>query len=56
MFNPELEMLPREQLHMLQSARLNHLAAYVYERVPFYKQAFDEKLKVNFHTFNYLCF
>ena len=43
MFNPDLEMLPREKLLKLQNARFSHLARYVYERVPFYKQAFDEK-------------
>ena len=43
MFNPELETLPRDKLRKLQNARLQHLASYVYERVPFYKQVLDEK-------------
>lgn len=42
MFQPELETLPRPQLTELQSQRLREQVAYVYERVPFYKQAFDE--------------
>lgn len=43
MFQPELETLPRPQLTELQSQRLREQVAYVYERVPFYKQAFDER-------------
>ena len=42
MFNPELETLPRDRLRALQDARMRHLAGYVYERVPFYRQRFDE--------------
>jgi phenylacetate-CoA ligase len=42
-FNPHMETLPRERLRRLQDARLAHLVAYVYERVPFYRQALDEK-------------
>ncbi|MBO1437764.1 phenylacetate--CoA ligase [Meiothermus sp. CFH 77666] len=43
MFQPELETLPRPKLTALQSERLREQVAYVYERVPFYKQAFDER-------------
>ncbi|MDW8425128.1 MAG: AMP-binding protein, partial [Meiothermus sp.] len=43
MFQPELETLPRPKLTLLQSQRLREQVAYVYERVPFYKQAFDER-------------
>lgn len=42
MFNPELETLPRDRLRALQDARMRHLAQYVYDRVPLYKQRFDE--------------
>lgn len=42
MFNPDLETLPRERLRALQNERLRHLVAYIYERVPFYKDMFDE--------------
>ena len=40
--DPIFETMPREQLRALQSDRLRILAAYVYERVPFYRQRFDE--------------
>ena len=40
--DPTFETMPREQLRALQSDRLRMLAAYVYERVPFYRQRFDE--------------
>ncbi|WP_027881649.1 phenylacetate--CoA ligase family protein [Meiothermus rufus] len=43
MFQPELETLPRPKLTELQNQRLREQVAYVYERVPFYKQLFDEK-------------
>jgi phenylacetate-CoA ligase len=43
MFQPELETLPRNKLTELQNQRLREQVAYVYERVPFYKQALDEK-------------
>lgn len=42
MFNPELETLPRDRLRALQDARTRHLARYVYENVPLYRQRFDE--------------
>lgn len=41
-WNPEIETMPREQMRALQSERLAKLVAYVYERVPFYKQKLDE--------------
>ncbi len=42
MFNPEIESLPLEKLRRLQSERLSQLAAYVYDRVPFYRGTFDQ--------------
>jgi len=42
MFNPEMETLPRDRLRALQDERVGHLASYVYERVPFYRQRMDE--------------
>ncbi|RIH86368.1 phenylacetate--CoA ligase family protein [Calidithermus roseus] len=42
-FQPELETLPRPKLKALQDERLREQVAYVYERVPFYKQALDER-------------
>ena len=41
-FQPEIETASREQLRELQSARLRDLVRRCYERVPFYKQKFDE--------------
>ena len=41
-WNEEIELMPRLQLEALQSQRLAKLANYVYERVPFYQQKFDE--------------
>ena len=41
-WNEEIELMPRSQLESLQSERLAKLAAYVYQRVPFYQQKFDE--------------
>ena len=40
--DPALETMPRDRLRALQSERLSALAAYVYERVPFYRERFDE--------------
>jgi phenylacetate-CoA ligase len=37
----EIETLPREKLRKLQDERLRSMVAYVYERVPFYHDAFD---------------
>ena len=39
---PELETMPREELDALQLERLQKLVAYVYERIPFYRESFDE--------------
>ncbi len=41
-WNEEIELMPRPQIEALQSERLAKLATYVYERVPFYQQKFDE--------------
>jgi phenylacetate-CoA ligase len=41
-WNEAIETMPRPQLETLQSERLATLAAYVYERVPFYRDRFDE--------------
>ena len=43
MFNRELETLPKDKLRKLQDERLHTLVHYVYEHVPFYKTALDEK-------------
>jgi phenylacetate-CoA ligase len=40
--DPGAETMPREQLRALQSDRLRELAEYVYQRVPFYRERFDE--------------
>lgn len=41
MFDPAVETLPRDQLRTLQSERLAALLAYVYDRMPFYREQFD---------------
>jgi phenylacetate-CoA ligase len=41
MYNPAIETLPHDRLRALQDERLRHLVAYVYERVPFYRQTFE---------------
>ncbi|MCB8945222.1 MAG: phenylacetate--CoA ligase [Ardenticatenaceae bacterium] len=41
-WNEAIELMSRPQLETLQSERLAKLAAYVYERVPFYRQKFDQ--------------
>ena len=41
-WNEQLETMERNALETLQSERLAKLAAYVYERVPFYKRQFDQ--------------
>ncbi len=43
MFNPDMEGLPLEKLRKLQSERLIALAHYVYERVPFYRERFEQQ-------------
>jgi phenylacetate-CoA ligase len=40
--DPAFETMPRDRLLALQSDRLRELARYVYERVPFYRQQFDD--------------
>lgn len=42
-WNKELECMDREQLLKLQAEKLKTTAKKVYENVPFYKKAFDEK-------------
>ncbi|MBF6594316.1 MAG: phenylacetate--CoA ligase [Thermaceae bacterium] len=42
MFQPDLETLPRPKLQALQNERLREQVQLVYERVPFYRQGFDE--------------
>jgi len=39
----EQETLPRRQLEQLQLERLQHLIALVYERMPFYRQAMEQR-------------
>ena len=41
-FNPEIEQMPLNKLRALQSDRLKKLVQYVYDKVPFYKNKFDE--------------
>ncbi len=41
-WNPEFESMSRSGLTKLQGERLRNLAAYTYNRIPFYKNAFDE--------------
>jgi len=43
MFNPDLETLPRNKLRALQDERLRDLVERVYDRVPYYRRALDEK-------------
>ena len=42
-WNKEIECMDREQLSVLQTEKLKKTAKKVYENVPFYKKAFDEK-------------
>ena len=41
-YQPEFETMPREKLEELQLERLRHLVGYVYDRIPFYKESFDQ--------------
>lgn len=41
-WNPKYETMPREELEQLQLERLRALVARVYEKVPFYRNAFNE--------------
>lgn len=43
MFNEAVETLARPKLRELQQARLLRLLPYVYERIPFYREAFDRQ-------------
>lgn len=40
-WNPEFETMDREQLEQLQLRRLRSVAAWTYERVPYYRERFD---------------
>ena len=40
--DPAAETMPRPELRALQSARLEKLARYVYEKGPFYRRGFDQ--------------
>ncbi len=42
-WNKEIECMDREQLSKLQAQKLRNTAKKVYDNVPFYKKAFDEK-------------
>ncbi len=42
-FNPHIETMPLDKLRRLQSERLQKLVAYVYEKIPFYKQQLDQR-------------
>lgn len=41
-WNPKMETMPRADLERLQLDRLRQVVARVYERVPFYRQRFDD--------------
>jgi len=43
MRDPEHEQMPRGQIKELQLERLKHKVKEVYEKVPFYRQAFQNK-------------
>ena len=43
MFNETIETLSLPKLRDLQNARLRRLLRYLYDRVPFYREAFDDK-------------
>jgi phenylacetate-CoA ligase len=42
LFNPAIEQMPLPKLRALQNARLKEQVAYVYQRVPFYRNKLDE--------------
>jgi phenylacetate-CoA ligase len=42
-WNPQVEMMPRAELTALQVQRLRQQVARAYERVPFYRQALEER-------------
>ena len=41
-YQEELETMPREELEELQLERAQKLVAYVYDRIPFYRESFDK--------------
>jgi phenylacetate-CoA ligase len=41
-WNEKAETMPRDKLEKLQGQKLNKLARYVYEKIPFYHKKFDE--------------
>ncbi|MBE6471115.1 MAG: phenylacetate--CoA ligase [Coriobacteriaceae bacterium] len=41
-YQEELETMPREEIEKLQLDRVKNLVHYVYERIPLYKERFDE--------------
>ncbi|MBX6341367.1 MAG: phenylacetate--CoA ligase [Thermomicrobiaceae bacterium] len=41
MYQPEIETMPRDRLRALQDERLRQVVRYVYDRVPFYREALD---------------
>lgn len=41
-YQPEIETMPEHELRDLQNERLNSLVSYVYQNIPFYREAFDE--------------
>lgn len=43
MFQPDIETLPREELEVLQTRRLQALCRKLYANVPFYRRRFDER-------------
>ena len=43
LWNPQVEMMPRAELTALQTQRLRQQVSRAYERVPFYRQALEER-------------
>ena len=41
-WNEAMETMPRAEIEKLQSERLRQLVSRVYEKVPFYRQKFNE--------------
>ena len=41
-WNPEMELMPRDQLKMLQAYRLRNTVQYVYDNSPYYRKRLDE--------------
>ena len=42
-FNQAIETMPLDKLRALQNEKLKILVQNMYQHIPFYKQAFDEK-------------